>query len=565
MIREAFQDLARLRQIGAALVRHGFGEFVARSRMAEVARLEGVPVDPAARQKSSATRFRELLAELGPTFTKLGQMLSTRPDLLPAVLVEELSQLQDQAPALPMSVVEAQIAAALGKPASELFASIDPNPLASASIAQAHLARTQEGDEVVVKVQRPNIGESIRADVDLLFYVAGAMEALIEEAGIYGPRGIVEEFERTIREELDFAHEADNIRAFARTHEKRPYVKIPRVFDTLSARTVLTLERLKGQKITEADYTVHDRKEVARHLVEASFRQLFEDGLFHGDPHPGNVFVLEGEGNLIGLIDFGLVGRLTRQMQETIVTLVMAVALKDADTAARVFYRVGSSEGRTNLMAFRDDIAGILGKYLSASTTIKDINAQSLMRDILDLAVRYRIRVPKEYAVLGRASILVEGIIRKVYPDLNVLEFAQPYLQQLLRERLDPSDLQGGLMRMGLRLQNFATEVPLQLSQILLDLESGKLSVTVRGEGLDRVGEMVRGVGLTMFLGLIGAACLIGAFMSFQKYDWLFHGVPVVGIFGTLIAGALFGAAMSWYVLAGRLRKIRLSRWLKKR
>lgn len=565
MIREAFQDLARLRQIGAALVRHGFGEWVARSRMADVARAEGVPVDPAARQKSSATRFRELLAELGPTFTKLGQMLSTRPDLLPAVLVDELSLLQDQAPALPIAVVEAQIEAALGKPARELFASIDPQPLASASIAQAHLARTQEGDEVVIKVQRPKIGESIRADVDLLYYLASMLEAIIEEAGIYGPRGIVEEFERTIREELDFANEANNIRAFERNHKTRTYVKIPRVFDALSGSTVLTLERLKGVKITEADYEKHQRKEVARHLVEASFRQLFEDGLFHGDPHPGNIFVLEGEGDVIGLIDFGLVGRLTHQMQETIVTLVMAVALKDADTAARVFYRVGRSEGRTNLTDFRDDIAGILEKYLSAQTTIKDINAQSLMRDILDLAVRYRIRVPKEYAVLGRASILVEGIIRKVYPDLNVLEFAQPYLQQLLRERLDPTDLQGGLMRMGLRLQNFATEVPLQLSQILLDLESGKLSVNVRGEGLDRVGEMVRGVGLTMFLGLIGAACLIGAFMSFEKYDWLFHGVPVLGIVGVLIAGALFGFAFSWYVLAGRLRKIRLSRWLKKR
>ena len=570
MIREAFQDLARVRQIGAALVRHGFGEVLARSRIAEVAKAEGVPVDPQARQKSAARRFRELLAELGPTFTKLGQMLSTRPDLLPAVLVNELSHLQDDAPALPMKVIEEQIERALGKPATELFASIDPTPLASASIAQAHLARLrsaspeEQGEEVVIKVQRPNIAESIRADVDLLRYLATALEAVVEEAGIYGPRGIVEEFDRSIREELDFANEAENLRTFLQNHQSRPYVKIPRVYDALSGPTVLTLERLVGAKITEADFAVHDRKQVAQHVVEASFRQLFEDGLFHGDPHPGNVLVLQGEGNVIGLIDFGLVGRMSKQMQETIVTLVLAVALKDADTTARLLYRVGVAEGRANLTAFRDDIAGILEKYLSRAT-LKDIDAQTLLSDLLDLAVRYRIRVPKEYAVLGRSAMLVEGIIRKVYPELNVLEFAQPYAQQLLRGKLDPGDLQGGLMRMGLRLQNFATEVPLQLSQILLDLETGKLAVTVRSEGIDRVADTLRSVGFTVFLGLGGAAFLIGAFIAFSRYDWLYRGMPVLGLLGLLVAGTLFGVALSWYVFAGRLRKISLSRWLKRR
>ncbi|MBS2027117.1 MAG: AarF/ABC1/UbiB kinase family protein [Deltaproteobacteria bacterium] len=565
MIREAFQDLARLRQIAAALVRHGFGEVLARSRIADVAKQTGGTPDPEALQKSGARRFRELLAELGPTFTKLGQMLSTRPDLLPALLVDELTHLQDQAPALPIAVIEAEIERALGKPAKEIFASISPEPLASASIAQAHLARTLEGDEVVVKVQRPNIAESIRADVDLLYYLATALEAVVEEAGIYAPRGIVEEFDRTIREELDFANEAENLRLFLRNHADRPYVKIPKVHDALSGRTVLTMERLHGAKITEANFDVHNRKTVAQHLVEASFHQLFDDGAFHGDPHPGNVLVLQGEGNVIGLIDFGLVGKISRQMQETIVTLVMAIALKDADTAARVFYRVGSTDHRANLTNFRDDIAGILERNLSAATTIKDINAQSLMREILDLAVRYRIRVPKEYAVLGRASILVEGIIRKVYPDLNVLEFAQPYVQKLLKDRLDPGDLQGSLMRMGLRLQNFATEVPLQLSQILVDLETGKLTVSVRGEQLDKLGDNVRGAGLTVFLGILSAAFLVGAFISFSRYEWFFHGVPVLGLLGLVVAGGLFGAGVSWYLLAGRLRKIRISRWLKPR
>jgi len=564
MIREAFQDLARLRQIAAALVRHGFGEVLGRSRMADLAK-GGATEDPSARQKSSARRFRELLAELGPTFVKLGQMLSTRPDLLPAALIDELTQLQDNAPALPMSVIEAQIEAALGKPAKALFARIEATPLASASIAQAHLATTLEGEEVVVKVQRPHLAASIRADVDLLYYLASALEAVVEEAGIYAPRGIVEEFDRSLREELDFGHEAQNLRTFLHNHADRPYTKIPKVFDALSAQTVLTMERLVGTKITDADFTQHDRKEVAKHLVKASFHQLFDDGMFHGDPHPGNIMVLDGPGNVVGLIDFGLVGQLSKQMQETIITLVVAIALKDADTAARVFYRVGSTDRSANLTVFRDEIASILDRYLSTATTLKDISAQGLMRDILDLAVRYRIRVPKEYAVLGRATILIEGIIREVYPDLNVLEIAQPYVQQLLRDRLDPGDMQGNLMRMGLRLQTFATEVPLQLSQILLDLESGRLTVSVRSEGIDRVADAVRAVGFTVFLGLVGSAFLVGAFIAFSRYAWQVRGMPVIGLLGLVVAGGLFGSAMSWYLVGSRLHKIKLSRWFRRR
>ena len=241
----------------------------------------------------------------------------------------------------------------------------------------------------------------------------------------------------------------------------------------------------------------------------------------------------------------------------------MACALKDADTVARLLYRVGVSEGHANLTRFRDDIAAILEKYLS-QTTLQEISAESLMRDLLDLAIRYRIRVPKEYAVLGRASVLVEGTIRKIYPEMNVLEIAGPYARQLLKDRFDTSDLQGTLMRVALRLQGFATEVPMQLSQILIDLESGKLTVSVKSQALDRVAANVKGLGVTIYLGLLSSAFIIGAFIALARAPWEIRGVPAAGVVGVVLFGGTLGAALSWVALSGRGSKIRLSRWLRK-
>src|SRR5205814_4125571 len=236
----------------------------------------------------------------------------------------------------------------LGKPATELFASIDPEPMASASIAQVHRARTQAGDDVVIKVQRPGIEEQIRSDTDLLFYLARFLEGVSEETGIYTPTGIVSEFRQAMLVELDFENEANNIEEFSKTHEGRDFVVIPQVVHTHSSRTVLTLQELVGVKLKTVleggDAEGIDRKTLARRILDASFHQLFTDGLFHGDPHPGNVIVLPG--NRLGLLDFGLVGRLTKGMQEAIILPVLAISLRDPDTVAPRLYKVGIPDER---------------------------------------------------------------------------------------------------------------------------------------------------------------------------------------------------------------------------
>jgi ubiquinone biosynthesis protein len=552
----AFQDLNRLRQIAAAVVTHGFGAYVARTRLRDELPRDAIPASEPLPppDRETARRFRALLAELGPTFTKLGQLLSSRPDLLPAHWVEELEALQDDCPPLPLAEIRREIERGLGRPVAELFAELDDAPLASASIAQVHRARTHAGALVVVKVQRPRIRERIDSDLALLYYLAKLLEAVIEETGIYTPTGIIEEFDRTVHEELDFGNEARNATAMAAAARGREFLVIPKVHAELSCATVLTLDYVEGTKVSEVTAGAgFDLERVARNVIEAAFRQLFEDGLFHGDPHPGNILVLEG--NRIALLDFGLVGRLSRVQQEALVTLIVAVALRDPDSIARVLNRIGVPDEHSPIVEFRDDIRHVLDRYVGLK--LDEIRTATLLRDLLDLAVRHRIRIPKEYVVLAKASATVEGIIRRLYPRLDILEVGLPYAKELLLARFNPSDASSVLMKSLLKIQGLAEDVPGQLSQILVDLEGGKFRVNVASEDLERVGGHVRALGVMLYLGLLAAALTVGGLVVLGV-----GGSPWIG-FGALAAAAILSAsAATYHVATVRLRKISVRRWL---
>jgi ubiquinone biosynthesis protein len=552
MLRAAFQDLNRLRQIAAAVVRHGFGAYLARSRLRDVLGSEApVPGELPPPDRSAAIRFRQLLGELGPTFIKLGQLLSTRPDLLPAHWVEELSALQDDCPPLAVGEVRRVIEEALGAPVETLFAELDPHPLASASIAQVHRARTHAGEQVVVKVQRPDIRQRIEADLALLFDLAKLLEAVVEETGISTPTAIIEEFDRTVHEELDFENEARNARAMREAAAGRDFVVIPRVHDALSTSLVLTLDFVEGTKLNDVGPgSGHDLEKLARTIIEASFRQLFVDGLFHGDPHPGNILVLPGE--RIALLDFGLVGRLTRVQQEALVTMIVAVALRDPDSVARVLNRLGAPDSKVPYAEFRADISGILERYLGLK--LDEIRSSTLLRDLLDLAVRHRIRVPKEYAVLAKVSVTIEGTIRRLYPRLDILEVGLPYARELMLARFNPQDASGVLMKSLLKVQGLAEDVPAQLSQILRDLEGGKLQVKVRSEDAQAVSQRISSAGVLLFLGLIASSLLVGGLVIVATSPR-----PGIGL-ASVASGFLLAAAALAFHFAPAPRKIGLRR-----
>ena len=564
---QAVQDLKRLREISAVVVRHGFGELWDRAKIWDVLGRREDTQRPSRDEirATTARRFRETLAELGPTFIKLGQILSSRPDILPADFIAELSHLQDRAAPMPVQTVFELIEKGLGRSAPQLFASIDPEPMASASIAQVHRARLASGEDVVVKVQRPGIEEQIRSDTDLLFYLARFLEGVIEETGIYTPTGIVTEFRNAMLLELDFENEARNIEEFARNHADRPYVVIPNLYGDLSSRTVITLQELRGVKlktVLESGQSAGiDRQQLARHVLEASFQQLFKDGLFHGDPHPGNIIVMEG--NRIGLLDFGLVGRLTKQMQESMIVLVLAISLRDPDTVARLLYKVGVADQRINLHHFRQEIHDILERYLGRK--LSEVDPGVLMSELVDLAMKYKIKIPKEYAVLSKASATTEGIVRQLDPELDVTQAALPYAKQLLYDRYSPASMSGGFLRVLLQLQGFLQDTPQQLAQILMDLEGGKFNVNVRSDELSRLNMNVKALGILLFTGMLASGLIVGAFSLVGRGSegagqtvW-----PLAALIGLSLAAMLFGAALSWTLLSGRVKKISLRRFLK--
>lgn len=567
---QAVKDLQRLREITAVVVRHGFGELLDRSRIWDVLGRRETTPSPETTRATTARRFRETLAELGPTFIKLGQILSSRPDILPPDFIAELSLLQDAAAPMPVGVVYALIEKGLGNKSHELFASIEEAPLASASIAQVHRARLRpvaggdpQGERVVIKVQRPDIEAQIRSDTDLLGYLATFLEGVVEETGIYTPTGIVSEFRSAMLLELDFDNEAANIDAFAKANLGRDYVVIPRLHRALSCKTVITLEELVGVKLKEVldrpDSV--DRKQLAKHILDASFHQLFTDGLFHGDPHPGNILVLEG--NKLGLLDFGLVGRLSKVMQESIIVLVLAISLKDPDTVARLLYKVGIPDERINLHQFRTDIHDILDRYLGLK--LNEVDSSTLLAELVDLAMKYKIKIPKEYAVLSKAAATTEGTIRVLDPELDVVQVALPYAKQLLYERYSPSSMSGGFLRVLLQLQGFLQDTPAQLSQILMDLEGGKFHVTIRNDELTKLNGNIKALGMLLFAGLIASGLINGAFSLIGRTsEGAGHTVwPIPALVGLALAAMLFGAAVSWTLLSGRLKKISVRKWLK--
>ncbi|MCU0696645.1 MAG: AarF/UbiB family protein [Myxococcaceae bacterium] len=561
MIRSAIQDLNRVRQIAVIAARYGFADLLDRSGLRKQVPEAPTEADAATRTFSVARRFRLMLAELGPTFVKLGQVLSTRSDLLPADFIEELSTLQDQVPPFGMDEVRAQVKAAFGKPLEALYAEFDPTPLAAASMAQVHRAKTREGVEVVVKVQRPGITEQIRADLSVLHTLARALEAVVEEVSVSSPTGIIEEFDRAVHDELDFLNEAANIRAFVRSHEGRPNVRIPKVYDELTGRTVLTLEFLRAPKLSSAQLDADAKQRLAGIILEEAFKELFEDGLFHGDPHPGNLLVFE-DGPVLAIIDFGLVGRVTRQMQDALIQLILSIALRDSESLARQLYRLGTPDSRANLLQFKTDIDGILNAYLP--TAIKDVNAKLLLRDLLNLAVKYRVKVPREYAILARAAVAIEGILRTLYPEMPIGEIFMPYAKKMLAERYDPTQLQGNAMKTLLRLQSAASELPLQLQQIMLDLESGRFTVTLRPDQIESVNNNLRALAVVAFAGLCACGFIIGTFIAFAPKQWEIAGIPVLGLLGIGASVFLFSTAVVRQVLGG-FRKVSIKRFFGKK
>ncbi len=555
VLREAIGELNQLRQILQVVVKHGFGDLLDRARVFERLRLK-LPRTDEDRSRAPAERVARMLTELGPAFIKMGQLLSTRPDLLPPEYIEALSVLQDHTPAFDFEQVEEIIREDLGAAPEKVFAGFEREPLASASIAQVHAASLHDGRMVVVKVRRPGIEQTVRSTLDVLYTLAQLLEGATEETRLFEPSAIVREFDRAIGREMDFAAEAENLRTFARNFSARQNLICPQPIDELCTERVLTMTRMDGRRVDELEPGSEEARQVALALIEGFYQQAFEDGFFHADPHPGNLVVIEG--GRVGLYDFGQVARLTSTERSTLVLLGLGILLKDADTVARIVYRIGSARNRVNLAELKQDIGQALESSLEKR--LNEINATDVLRRLVSLALDHRVRVPPEFTLAVKALVTVEGTVRRLAPGLEPAQVATPYVKKMLVEHYSLNDLRGAAGRMLFQLSNFFGQMPQQLSQILLDLECGKLSVQVQDQQVPQLRRNLRAIGMDLFWGLVAAGLLAGALPS------LLAEPPRAGAWWAVaLAGLIAATVTARFYLGPFWERLSLRQWLERR
>jgi ubiquinone biosynthesis protein len=565
-VRVAVDDISRLGRITNVLIRYGFLGIAARvglntgpAQSAAANQDSAEPVDVRKNPRDAARRFRQMLEELGPTFVKVGQILSTRRDLLPAVFVDELSLLQDQVPPLEFSEVKIAVEKGLDGKLEDLFSHFDESVLASASIAETHLARLPDGTEVVVKVQRPGIADTIRSDLDLLFLFAKFLEATIAEMELYAPGEIVAALEDGLTMELDFYKEASNLEQFAENFANNLDVKIPKLFPSHCGRTILTMERVKGRKVADIEPESEEGRHYTKVFIETLYLMIFEYGFFHADPHPGNCFITD-EGQL-ALIDFGLCGYLTHSQQDHLVSLIVAVIAGDVEGTARHLLRMGRPLGHVHMGQFKAEVSKIRDKYLR--TSIRKIDAAAFSNECIDAAQRFRIRLATEYALLVKSGATIEGIVRTLDPNYDILGAGQMYARRMLATRYSSPRMAQEAFSGLMSLSYFLKEVPDQLSQILMDAESGTLRIRLDNDELKDLNRQMNTQTTRLFMGLCCAALTIATPMFLANEPLMIRGFPVVTIICALTATWLCWLGLGWHLFAGRVKKIRLSPLLK--
>jgi ubiquinone biosynthesis protein len=552
----AIRDLGRLKSVAAIVARHGFGELVMRTSLGRrlFDRGELPEGDAALTKEPAAVRFTKLLAALGPTYIKLGQILSMRKDLFPPEWIEALETLQDGAPTLPFDAIRAQVEQGLGGAIDVLFAEFSEKPLATASIAQTHVAKTHEGASVVVKVQRPGIEQTMRGDLDLLYLGAQVLEASIDEMQLVGISGIVEEFERGLLKELNFQQELGNLFQFRQNLDPERRVTVPRPFPELSARTVLTMEYFAGKPIRALVPESPEAKAAVEEILHSACKQVFIDGLFHGDPHSGNILV-DASGTLC-MIDLGMVGRLTEAQRDDLVSLILAAITGDSTTIARVLLKMGTPTQRVNMRELKEEIDRIRGEFLAVGS-LEHYDSAGFIEAFAGAAGKFRIKLATEYAIAIKALATIEGIIRSLHPKADVVGIAQPYLKQILARRFDPQNVVRELLGEAAGFGATLRTLPGQLDQVLHDFETGNIQVRAVTPELDAVPAMLHQVGSRVVLAIFAASMTL-ATATVLPDDPALHLRVALAVFCGL-AATLSWTTLFWWHFLGRGRPLRVT------
>lgn len=539
---KSYRNLRRYRQIAGILLKYGFHEVVDRvnllGRLRLGRRFRRLIKKPLRPPPSYVVRLRMALEELGPTFVKLGQVLSMRSFLIPPELAQELSKLQDEVAPVPFSQVQQLLERELGDRMS-LFRSFEETPIASASLSQVYRAVTVRDEDVVVKVQRPGIEEIIEADMDILMDLAQLIERHMPELKPYEPVEVVKELAKTTRRELDFKGEARNIELFTRNFADHPEVYVPKVFWETTTSRVLTTERIRGIKVSEVQQLEEaglDRRAIAIAGGRAILKQIFEDGFFHADPHPGNLFVLPG--NVIAPVDFGMMGRLDDVLVEELADLLSAVVERNVDRAIRTLLRAGVLDEEVDIRSFRVDLADFMDRYYGLS--LKHIDMKQALEEGMDVMRRYRVRIQPNLTLLGRALGTYEEVGRILYPEFDLLPLAKPYIRKLMLRRMRPGRVMREVIDVLDQMRRLLRTLPEEMERIVKSMTRGKFGVELKHVGLEQlIGEIDRASNRLSF-SLVIAALIVGSSLVLRlEHGPFVFGYPIFGILGFVFAGVL--------------------------
>ena len=544
------RQLSRARHIGAVLVRYGLAELAMRLGLEGRLRF-GRRTHPAAASLSEPERLVKALEELGPTFIKLGQLLSTRPDVLPPEYVKALTKLQDNVPRIPFAEVERVIATETCRLPDDVFAEFDREPIAAASLAQVHRAKLKTGEEVAVKVQRPGIAEVVESDLAILASIAGFIERHQPDLAVYDPVGLVNEFDRSLRLELDFIHEGQNADICRRNFADDKTVVIPKIYWDHTTRRLLVLELFTGVKATDAAGLLRsgiDRAGLARTGSRVYMKMVFEHGFFQPDPHPGNLVVLS-DGRL-GVIDYGMFSRIDDETRDLLVDMLIAAYRQDGGRLTRLVLKAGSKTARVDESSLRADVQDMLDRYYGAS--LRDMSLGRVMRELLSVSRRHRIAVAAGLSMLMRGIATVEGLGLLIDPEFHFIEEMKPFLERLARRRFGPLGWIKDLRRYEADFESMARDLPADLRQASDWLKKGEIKLQIDHEELRQIVRNLSGSNNQLAAAIVLAAIIIGASLLVVAAPTALKSlVPGIGVAAFLAAGAI-GIYLLLAVLRGR-------------
>lgn len=545
----SYRHLGRYGEIVAVLVKYGFGDLLSRLNVEKYLnvgkRLLHKKETAAAPGVSRWDRVRMALEELGPTFIKLGQFASNRPDILPVELIIALEKLQDGVPPFEGKHAIDTVEKELGAPLETLFREFAPQPFASASMAQVYRARLHDGQEVAVKVQRPQIDDSVMVDIEIMHHIGSLMQRHLHGLGALEPEKLVDEFAHAIRKELDFRIEAMHIRHFASNFKNDPTVYIPQVFESHSARRVLTTEFINGIKISRIDDLLHagaDPREIARRGAVAVLRQIFVHGFFHADPHAGNILIKEN--NVICFLDLGMTGILAPTTRSRLSAIVIGIAQQNPQRIVTALAAM-SYRQLQNREELEYELSELLQEY--ASRSIAAINVSEVLNRLSQLMAVHQIRVMPGFYLLVKALVTIEGIGYRLDPQFNLMEHIEPFVRRMIREQYnvahllhDGGEAAGDFIRL-------LRDLPSETRELLQIVKAGQVKIEFEHRGLDPITKKLDQMVNRLVFGLVLASLIIGSsIVIYSDIPPKFHGFPLIGLAGFLAAGIMgFGLLIS--------------------